>query len=79
MGSLNVDSLFTKIPLEESFELKELLSYATKNSHLVFDEALYNWLDSCSLKYRSFYYQMYADDIFILFNSPEYLNIFRIT
>ena len=61
MGSLDVDSLFSNIPLEETIEIctnelfkesetveglsktdfKELLSLATKDSHLIFDGTLY--------------------------------------
>ena len=57
MGSLDVDSLFTNIPLEETIEIctnelfketetaeglnKELLSLATKDSHFIFDGTLY--------------------------------------
>ena len=124
MGSLDVDSLFTNIPLEETIEIctnelfkesetveglsktefKELLSLATKDSHFIFDRTLYkqidgvamgfplgltlanaflvyhekNWLEHFSLEYRPLYYRMYIDDIFVLFNSPEHLNIFHL-
>ena len=37
------------------------------------------WLERCPLKYRPLYYQKYTDDIFVLFNSPEDLNLFRVT
>ena len=30
-------------------------------------------LEKCLIEYRSFYYQRYFDDIFVLFNSPEHL------
>ena len=123
MGSLDVDSLFTNIPLEETIEIctnelfkesetveglsktefKELLSLATKDSHFIFDGTLYkqidgvamgsplgptlanaflvyhekNWLEHCPLEYRPLYYQRYVDDIFVLFNSAEYLKHFH--
>ena len=61
MGSLDLDSLFTSIPLEQTIEIctnellkesetveglsksefKDVLSLATKDSHVIFDGALY--------------------------------------
>ena len=69
MGSLDVDSLFTNIPLEETIEIctnelfkesetveglsktefKELLSLATKDSHFIFDGALYKQIDGVAM------------------------------
>ena len=69
MGSLDVDSLFTNIPLEEAIEIctnelfkesetveglsktefKELLSLATKDSHFIFDGALYKQIDGVAM------------------------------
>ena len=36
-----------------------------------------NWLERCPLEYKPFYYQMYVEDIFALFNSPEHLKCFE--
>ena len=67
MGSLDVDSLFTSIPLEDTSgictnelfkesetglgksEFKELLSPATKDSHLIFDGTLYKQIDGVAM------------------------------
>ena len=69
MGSLDVDSLFSNIPLEETIEIctnelfkesetaeglsktdfKELLSLATKDSHLIFDGTLYKQMDGVAM------------------------------
>ena len=69
MGSLNVDFLFTNVPLEETIEIctnelfkesetveglsktefKELLSLATKDSHFIFDRALYKQIDGVAM------------------------------
>ena len=35
------------------------------------------WLERCLLEYRPFYYRRYVDNIFVLFNSPEYLKRFQ--
>ena len=65
MGSLDVDSLFTNVPLEETinictnliydnvdvieginkFEFKNLLSLATQESYLLFNDVLYKQKD----------------------------------
>ena len=45
------------------------------NPLLVYHEQ--NWLERCPLEYKPFYYQMYAEDIFALFNSPEHLKCFE--
>ena len=69
MDSLDVDSLFTNIHLEETIEIctnqlfkgsetveglnktefKELLSLATKDSHFIFDGALYKQIDGVAM------------------------------
>ena len=69
MDSLDVDSLFTNIPLEGTIEIctnelskesetvkglrktdfKELLSLATKDSHFIFDGALYKQIDGVAM------------------------------
>ena len=36
-----------------------------------------NWLESCLLPYRPFYYRRYFDDIFVLFSFPEHLKPFQ--
>ena len=36
-----------------------------------------NWLKHWPLEYRPLYYQRYVDDIFVLFNSAEYLKHFH--
>ena len=36
-----------------------------------------NWLKRCPLEYRPLYYRRYFDDIFVLFNSAEYLQRFH--
>ena len=36
-----------------------------------------NWLEPCPLEDRPYYYRRYVDDIYILFNSPEYLKRFQ--
>ena len=69
MASLDVDSLFTNIPLEENIEIstnelfkesqtvegvsktefKEFFSLSTKESHFVFDRALYKKIDGVAI------------------------------
>ena len=69
MGSLDVDSLFTSIPLEKTTEIctnelfkesetieglsktefQELLSLAIKDSHFIFDGALYKQIDCVAI------------------------------
>ena len=49
-GSLDVDSLFTEIPLEETIEeSKELLSLATKESYFIFNEKPYKQVDGVAM------------------------------
>ena len=47
------------------------LGHRLANVFLVYHEK--NWLEHCPLEYRPFYHRRYVDDIFILFNSQEYL------
>ena len=64
MGSLDVNSLFTNIPLEETIEictneifkesetvesLSKLLSLTTKDSHFIFDGRLYKQIDGVAM------------------------------
>ena len=36
-----------------------------------------NWLQNCLSVFKPHYYWRYVDDIFILFTSPEHLEVFR--
>ena len=45
------------------------------NAFLVYHKK--NWLERCPLEYRPLYYRRNADDIFVLFNSPEHLKRFH--
>ena len=65
MGSLDVESLFTNIPLEETInictnllynieginksEFKNLLSLATQESYFIFNDVLYKQKDSVAM------------------------------
>ena len=65
MGSLDVDSLFTNIPLEETInictnyedvieginksEFKNLLSLATQESYFIFNDVLYKQKDGVAM------------------------------
>ena len=123
MGILDVDSLFTNIPLEDTInictnllydnediieginksEFKNLLSLATQESYFIFNDVLYKqkngvamgsplgptmanvflsfceikWLEQCPKDFKPVFYRRYADDIFVLFESPEHLSKFR--
>ena len=123
MSSLDVDSLFTNIPLDETIdicvellfkdndiahglnksEFRTLLSLATKESFILFDGNYYqqidgvamgsplgptlaniflckheqNWLSDCPIEFKPIYYKRYVDDIFLLFNSPDHLVMFK--
>ena len=62
MGSLDVDSLFTNIPLEETInictnllynkkcEFKNLLSLATQESYFIFNDVLYKQKDGVAMR-----------------------------
>ena len=123
MGILDVDSLFTNIPLKETIkicanllyknldvieginksEFKNLLSLATQESYFMFNDILYKqkdgvtmgsplgpttanvflslyemkWLEQCPTKFKPVYCRRYVDDIFVLFESAEYLSKFH--
>ena len=81
MGSLDVDSLFTNIPLDETLykqidgvAMGSPLGPTLANASLVYHEK--NWLEHCPVEYRPLYYRRYVDDIFVLFNSAEHLKRF---
>ena len=123
MGSLDVDALFTSIPLDETINIcveelfkdkilvnnlskvdfKELLSLATKESLFIFDGVYYYqtdgvamgsplgpilansfmsyyeqiWLNECPIEFKPKFYRRYVDDIFVLFEKPEHLALFK--
>ena len=123
MGSLDVDSISTNIPLEETIdictntlfenmekvedlskiEFKELLSIAIKESYFIFNGRLYKYVDgvamgsplgptlanaflvhfeknclqNCPTDFKSHYCRRNVDDIFVLFTSPNHLEVFR--
>ena len=123
MGSLDVEALFTSIPLDETIDIcvnenfknvdlvnkltkqdvKNLLELATKESLFTFDGTYYyqtdgvamgsplgpllansfmshyegKWLDECPGDFKPKYYRRYVDDIFVLFEKPEHLEMFK--
>ena len=36
-----------------------------------------SWLQNCLSEFKPYYYRWYVDDIFVLFTSPEHLEVFR--
>ena len=122
MASMDVDSLFTSIPLDETIDicinqlfqdkdtvsnltkddLKQLLQIATNESLFIFDDQFYKqvdgvamgsplgphfanaflcyyekqWLEDCPIEFAPVYYRRYVDDIFVLFKSPEHVQLF---
>ena len=117
MASLDVDSLFTNVPLDETInicvyelfksntsihglnkkQITEMLSLTTKESIILFDMAFYTpvdgvamgslanaflchhetkWLNDCPDKFKSVFYKIYVDDIFVLFKRPEHVKPF---
>ena len=114
MGSFDVDSIFTKILLEETIEIctnelfkesETVKGLSTSEFKELFDGKLYkqidgvamgsslgptlakaflvchkkSWLERYPLEYRLFYYRGYVNHIFVLLNSTEQLNVFRVT
>ena len=51
------------------------LAPALTNAFVTYHKKI--WLEDCPLEFRPFYYRMYANDIFVLFNLPEHLNRFQ--
>ena len=45
------------------------------NAFLCYHEK--KWLDNCPIAYKPLYYRRYVDDIFVLFSSPEHLQLFK--
>ena len=124
MGSLDVDALFTSIPLDETIgicinelykneilvekltenEMKTLLNLAVKDTLFMFDGIYYNqidgvamgsplgphfansfmnyhekiWLDNCPDDIKPKYYRRYVDDIFVLFETADQLEKFKV-
>ena len=119
MKVLDVNSLFTNVPLDETIkiciveflksvsglnkkEMFEMLSLTLKDSITLFDNKYYsqidrvamgsplgpqtlaiflyyhgnNWLKDCQKDFKAIYYKRYVDDIFVLFNKPEYAQFF---
>ena len=73
MGSLDVDPLFTNVPLEETFNICSNL-HTMANVFLSFYEI--KWLEQCPKEFKPAFYRRYVDDLFVLFQSAEHLSKF---
>ena len=82
MGSLDVDSLFTNIPLKETINICTNLLY--KNVDVTgginkseFENLLSLATQESYFMFNDILYRRYVDDIFVLFESAEHLSKFH--